>query len=118
MSDDSRRETLRFDSPTGNAGQIDILRSLIPADWQPVDEADDRVLEGDLGVGMPRLRVEKLDEGWVGTLIVNQSGDQPTTEACDSLNTAALHLRERLFTYGKALKERAEEIIAISQHDG
>ena len=116
MSDDSKRKTLRFNSPTGTEGQIDALRSLIPGDWQPVEDADSRVLEVELGIGLPRLRIEESDGTWKGILIDEESGERLlATEDCDSHTTAALHLRERLENYGRNLKERAEKILSICQ---
>lgn len=116
MSDDSR-STLKLTSPGGSTDQIDILRSLLPADWQPIHDAEGAAFEGDLGSDLPRLRVEETDEKWVGILYDDQFDREPRTDVCDSLNAAALHLGERLYTYGKKMKERGERIIEKSRHD-
>ena len=114
-SDDPNR-TLTYASPAGSEDQIDILRSVIPADWQPLEASADReVYQCDLGVDMPRIRIEEEADGWVGMLLTVRPDDRSETDACDSLNTAALHLRELLFRYGTELIDRGESLVDISQ---
>ena len=118
MSEDSNRNTMKLESPAGTDGQIDTLRALIPADWQPVEAQESQVLEADLGADLPLLRIEESDGKWIGTIEVAHSDETHQTDVCDSHSAVALHLRERLVHYGRQLESRAERILEVADGSG
>lgn len=115
MSDESKKETLRFEATGGTGTQIDTLRGLIPANWKTAGDGTEKILEADLGDGLPTVRLEEDGDTWVGIVDPAGTDDELQTEACDSHNAAALHLRQKLLEYGERLRERADELVELAQ---
>lgn len=115
MSDDSNKETLRLEAPVGTDPKLDTLRGLIPANWTTADDGPGEVFEADLGKDLPALRLEQIGDTWVGIVDLGGTADELRTDACDTHNAAALHLRQLLVDHAESLRDRADRILEMTQ---
>lgn len=87
------------------------IEEAVGGEWHRVDGM--QAHEGELGVGMCDLRVERTPDGWVAKLASVNLPTRRETRGCADLSATLAKLRSLIRDHGHRLQDRSNQLTAL-----